>query len=223
MPTAAFSEWLSAVFDHPVQEREWYWDGDFESSWHRLELSDAIVVKYMTRLFFDSGSLNRYSPQQIAQGIWFLIGESSPAGSAYALLNSGVQLSHRIDCIRGMAAFFRSLVVPASRGRADGQEDDFQQACYMWWDIFPTKGAPICGPGTGGEPELHNACLDTMSEILSMPTELCQLSALHGLGHWHANHGEKVEVIVDRFLQNTSDLTARITDYGGRARLGEVL
>jgi hypothetical protein len=221
MPPATFNEWIDAVFDHPVQKREWYWDDDFESFWGRLELSDTVTVEYMTRLFLASDSLKRYSLQQVAQGIWFLIGESSPGQSPYSLLNSEIPVRHRIDYIRAIATFFRVFVVPATPGRADEQKDDFQRACYMWWDIFPM--APKFGPDTGEEPELHGACLNTMAEILSMPSELCQLSALHGLGHWHRNHSERVEDILDSFLERTADLTPRIIDYAHRARIGEVL
>jgi hypothetical protein len=223
MPTATFSEWLDAVFNHPVKKREWYWDEGLESYWDRLELSNSITVEYMTRLFSAPDQPKRYSLEQIAQGIWFLIGKSSPGGSAYALLKSDVPLSHRIACVRAMANFFRAFVVPAAPGRANEQKDEFQGVCYMWWDIFPTYGGPTHGPNTGGEPELHTACLNTMAEILSMPCELCQLSALHGLGHWHRNYSEKVEGIVDTFLQKTPDLTNRIIDYAGKAQVGRVL
>lgn len=223
MPTATFSEWLDAVFNHPVNKREWYWDEGFESYWDRLELSHAVTVEYMTRLFSAPDQLEGYSLEQIAQGIWFLIGESSPGESAYALLNPEVPLSHRIACVRAMASFFRVFVVPAAPGRATEQRDDFQGVCYMWWDIFPTHGGPTYGPNTGGEPELHIACLNTMAEILSMPSELCHLSALHGLGHWHKNHNEKVEGIIDTFLQKTPELTDRIIDYAHKAQIGLVL
>jgi hypothetical protein len=50
MPTATFDEWVEAAFDHPVRARAWYWD-DFEDSWDALDLSDSVVVDYMTRLF----------------------------------------------------------------------------------------------------------------------------------------------------------------------------
>jgi hypothetical protein len=223
MPTATFNEWLDAVFEHPLKKREWYWDETFENYWDRLEVSDPVTVDYMTRLFSAPDHLKPYSLEQIAQGIWFLIGESSPGQSAYALLNSDVPLSHRIDSVRAMATFFRALVVPAAPGKANEQKDDFHGACYMWWDIFPTYGGPTYGLNTGGEPELHTACLNTMAGILSMPSELCQLSALHGLGHWHRNYGEKVEGIVDTFLQKTPDLTNRIIDYAGKAQIGRVL
>lgn len=223
MPSATFNEWLDAVFDHSVEKKEWYWTEDFEAYWARLELSDAVTVEYMTCLFLAPDQLTRYSMDQVAQGMWFLIGESSPGKSVHALLNSDVPLSHRIACVRAMVNFFRAFVLPVAPGRANEQKDDFQGICYMWWDIFPTYGGPTYGPGTGGEPELHTACLDTMAAILSMPSELCQLSALHGLGHWHRNYGEKVEGIVETFLETTLNLTNRIMEYAGKAQMGEVL
>jgi hypothetical protein len=62
-----------------------------------------------------------------------------------------------------------------------------------------------------------------MAEILTMPSELCQLSALHGLNHWHGNYSERVQGIVDSFLQRTPGLTNRIIEYAGKARVGGAL
>jgi hypothetical protein len=221
MPTTTFDQWLDAVFDHPVRKREWYWDENFETFWEDLGLSDGITVEYMTRLFLEPKKLERYSMEQLAQGFWFLIGESSPGKSAYALLQCDVALKQRIDCVRAMTNFFRVFVAPAAPGKANDQKDDFHGVCYMWWDILPTRGGPIYGNITGGEPELHDACLDTMTEILRIPCELCQLSALHGLNHWHPNHAQKVEEIIDAFLEKSPGLTNRIIEYAAGARLGD--
>lgn len=223
MAAATFDQWVEAVFNHPLGKPEWYWHGDFDQRWGALELCDALTVDYMTRLFLDPDCLNRYSLEQIAQGIWFLIGESSPSEAACALLNVDVRLNARIQCIRAMTHFFRVFVAAATPGKANERKDAFHTACYMWWDIFPTYGGARYGPGTGGEPELHAACLQTMSEILSIPSELCQLSALHGLNHWHREHGGKVEEIIDTFLQETPSLTNRIIEYAGIARVGGTL
>lgn len=220
---ATFDQWLDAVFDHPVRKREWYWDKDFENNWDHLELSDAVTVEYMTRLFLSPNHVKRFSLEQVGQGVWFLIGESSPGESAYALLNSELPLEPRIDCVRAMANFFRMFVAPMAPGRANERTDDFQGACYMWWDILPTYGGTNYGPDTGGEPELHVACLDTMTEILSIDSELCQLSALHGLNHWHGNHATRVEQIVDDFLHKTPGVTPRVMEYAGKARAGGAL
>lgn len=223
MRTATYDEWLDAAFDHSVRKRQWYWDEGFEDYWERLELSEVVTVEYMTRLLLAPNHIKRYSLEQVAQGIWFLIGESSPGKSAYALLNSEVPLTRRIDCVRAMASFFRIFVASLAPGRANERADSFQGACFMWWDILPTYGGPTYGPNTGGEPELHEACLNAMAEILSIPSELCQLSALHGLNHWHSCHAKKVEQILDDFLHKAAGLTSRIIEYAAKARLGKQL
>jgi len=140
MRTATFDQWLNAVFEHPVRDPEWYWDENFEAYWDGLGLSDVLTVEYMTRLLLGPEQLKRYSLSQVAQGVWFLIGESSPGRSAYTLLNYDVPLSQRIDCVRAMTNFFRLFVAPAAPGRANERKDKFQGACYMWWDILPTRG-----------------------------------------------------------------------------------
>jgi hypothetical protein len=218
MTTATFDEWVEAVFDHPLRKPEWYWDNDFDERWGALGLYDSLVVEYMTRLFLGPDLLKCYSPEQVAQGIWFLIGESSPGQSAHTLLKSDVPLRERIGCVDAMTNFFRAFVAPAGPGAADERKNRFHIACYMWWDIFPTYGNP-----NSGEANLHDACLNVMAAILTIPSELCQLSALHGLNHWHLHHAERVESIVDAFLQKTSGLTPRIVEYAAAARSGRAL
>jgi hypothetical protein len=73
------------------------------------------------------------------------------------------------------------------------------------------------------EPEIHQATLYVMSEVLDLPSELCQFSALHGLGHWHVRHPEQVEQIVDAFVARHKDLRPHLIEYASRARLGNVL
>lgn len=218
MSTATLERWVEAVFDHPVGNPEWYWDSDFDERWDALGLSDSLTVEYMTRLFLRPDYLKAYSLEQVAQAIWFLIGESSPARSAPALLKSDVLLYKRTDCVDAMANFFRVFVAPAAHGAADEQKNPFHIACYMWWDIFPTYGG-----SNAGEPALHGACLDAMMAILTVPSELCQLSALHGLNHWHLHHAQRVESIVDAFLQKQSGITRRMSEYAAMARSGSAL
>ena len=218
MPTATLEQWVEAVFDHPVGKPEWYWNNDFDERWGELGLSDSVTVEYMTRLFSTPNCLKAYSLEQVAQAIWFLIGESSPAQPAHALLKSDVPLPKRTDCVDAMTNFFRAFVGPASHGAADEWKNPFHVACYMWWDIFPTYGGP-----NAGEPALHGACLDAMMSILTIPSELCQLSALHGLNHWHLHHAERVESIVDTFLRKESGVTRRMSEYAEMARCGRAL
>jgi len=215
MSGATFDQWVEAVFDHPLSKPEWYWDSGFDEFWGALEMLDPLTVEYMTRLFLGPDRLNGYSLEQIAQGIWFLIGESSPAASAHMLLKSSVALQERTGCVGAMVNFFTAFVAPMAPGAADERKNPFHIACYMWWDIFPTYGDP-----NAGEAKLHDACLNAMAAILTARSELCQLSALHGLNHWHLHHPTKVESIVDTFLQTTPELTSRIVGYAATARSG---
>lgn len=197
-----FDLWLATIFNHELSKPAWYWDSGFDDCWGRLGMTDGLTVEYMTRLFRDPRALEHYSDKQVAQAIWFLIGESSPGRSAYALLNRDVEIHARVRCVESMKNFFGTFVTQKALGAADTKHNDLHISLYMWWDIFPTYG----GPNTG-DSELHDACLKVMSEILSVPNELCQLSGLHGLNHWHVHHRNRVEQIVDSFLKDTTKLT----------------
>jgi hypothetical protein len=209
-----FATWLKAVFDHPILDREWYWGTEFEG-WSSLGLSDEELVAHMTALFRQPSALGQYSLSQVAQGIWFLISDSSPAQPSGVLVRSTVDLEARVACVRSMAEFFRLFVAPSSRGPADTDSDPFHIACYMWWDIFPTYGG-----GNAGEPAIHQACLEVMAGVLALDSELCQISALHGLNHWHLHHPAYVEATVDRFLDGRSPISKRVRDYAATARCG---
>lgn len=176
-------------------------------------MTDVLTAKFLTRPFLQSHRLKKYSLAQVGQGIWFLVGESSPAQPAHALLRREVALRDRMACIHAMTEFFRSFVAPAAPGQVDVDSDPFHIACYMWWDIFPTWGGP-----NSGEPEIHAMCLRVMSEVLDLPSDLCRLSALHGLNHWHLHHREQVVNLIGGFLAKRGNLSPRIREYASSAR-----
>lgn len=216
MMGATFDRWLQTVFDHPVGGGlpEWYWAPDFDVVWGSLELDEALTVEYLTRLFSGPGVLRAYSLDQVAQAIWFLVG-SSPAEPIRAVLDASVPLASRVDCVAAIAIFFRDFVTPAAPGPSRANDDPFHTACYMWWDLFPTWGGP-----SAGEPDIHRACLKAMGETLRLPSELCQLSALHGLNHWSLHHESHVEQTIDAFLAATAEVSPMIRDYAAAARAG---
>jgi len=255
---ATFEQWIEFVFSNPVRRREWYWNEDFDSRWDALELTDALIVQYMTRLFLEPAVLGSYSLEQVNQGLWFLIGESSPGGSSKTLLRHEAALVDRVGCIHAMSSFFRNYILAVTPSHFDPKAatNEVDSAAYMWWDIFPMHfymRSHTPGPtGTAAllatlekfklatelhnallkktldeqieiEPEIHQATLRVMSEVLDLPSETCQFSALHGLGHWHAQHPEQVEQIVDGFLTRHEDLRPHVIEYASRARLGNVL
>ncbi len=257
--SATFKQWLEFVFNNPVRKREWYWDEDFGPRWEALGLTDVLIVEYMTHLFHEPRVLGRYSLDQVEQGLWFLLGESSPGGSSKTLLRHKAALLDRVACIHAMSGFFRNFILAVTPGHFAPKAPPIgvTGAAYMWWDIFPMHyylRNDVPGPTGAGallsqlekfelggelhnavlkqmaddleieiDPEIHQATLSVMSQILDLPSEVCQFSALHGLGHWHAHHPERVEQIVDAFLKTHKDLRPHLIEYASRARLGNVL
>lgn len=218
---ATFEQWLQASFDHVASttDKDWYWQEGFDSFWEPLGITDAVAVKYLTRLLLEPEHLKPYSLEQVAEGIWFLIGESSPSNTSRALLEPAVSLKERVTCIHAMTEFFRRFVTPATPGPADpNTEDPFPMACYMWWDILPLR--PFRGDALKGEPELHDACVNAMTEILSLLSDVCRIAALHGLNHWQEHYPRQVEAAIDAFLQATPALAPRIREYAENARGG---
>jgi hypothetical protein len=113
-----------------------------------------------------------------------------------------------------MGHFFRQFVAVIAPGAADTQENAFHIACFMWWDIFSVWRRQRVEPG------IAQACLEVMRGSLGLPSELCQLSALHGLNHWYRHYRRDADSIVEEFLQR-SDLSPKVREYGAIARVGE--
>jgi hypothetical protein len=223
---ANFEQWLQASFDHVARKTikeparsDWYWEEGFDSFWEPLGVTDAAAVKYLTELLLEPEHLKPYSLEQVAQGIWFLIGGSAPSKTSRALLESAVSLEERVACIHAMAEFFRKFVAPATPGPADPDtEEPFPVACFMWWDMLPLR--PFRGRPLKGEPELHDACVNTMTEILGLHSDLCRIAALHGLNHWQEHYPRQVEAAIDAFLQAIPAIAPRIRQYAEDARHG---
>jgi len=91
----------------------------------------------------------------------------------------------------------------------------------MWWDILPLR--PFRGDVLNGEPELHDACVDTMTEILGLHSDVCRIAALHGLNHWQEHYTRQVEAAIDAFLRANPALSPRIREYAENARSGDCL
>jgi hypothetical protein len=205
--SVTFEEWIYAIFHHPASKPEWYWEEAFEALWERL--TDAEMVRYMTRLFMEPELLQHYSHEQVAQGILFLIDDASPGEASAAIFREAVPLAERVACVEAMATFFRRFVAPAAPGPAEIESDPLHMACYMWWELFPMRFL-MQDEEQVLEPALEQAALKVMAETLALPSELCQLSALHGLSYWHSRREARVEEIVESFLGGDEDVSPRV-------------
>ena len=215
--TADFDHWLTVVFDHPVGEPEWFWASGFDEQWEPLGVVGPVTVSYLTRLYGNAAVLRRFLLEQVAQGIWFLVGESSPAQPSHSLLDASIPIEARVACIKAMAS---SSSASSSRRRLQAPQTQ------MW-----TRS--MLRATCGGTCSRHGAVRLLLSLKLTrrvwppwrensqtLPSESCRLSALHGLNHWYLNHGEKVEEAVDHFLATAGDLSPRVREYAALARHG---
>ena len=204
----SFAEWVAAAFDHSVGSPEWYWAEEFDDFWADWAVPPLLTVEYLARLFRENGCLAAYSLEQVAQGIWFLMDSSSPAGIAYCLLDSDVPVEQRLDCIRAMSDFFSTFVAAAAPGPSRHHSDPFHIAIYMWWDIFPFRFE-----SSGAGSEVGACCLGVMTSTLKVPSELCQINALHGLNHWQPSYPREVADVIDEFIAHGVGLSPTVRDY----------
>jgi hypothetical protein len=208
--SVSFEEWIYAIFHHPANKPEWYWEEAFETLWEKL--TDAEMVRYMTRLFLEPELLQHYSHEQVAQGILFLIDDASPGEASAAIFKAEVPLAGRVACVEAMAAFFKRFVAPMASGPVEIESNPLYMACYMWWELFPMRFLMMDEEQTL-EPALEQAALKVMAETLALPSELCQLSALHGLSYWHRQHEACVDEIVEGFFGKAQDISPRVREY----------
>jgi hypothetical protein len=192
----SFGQWVKFVFDHPVSDPEWYWNEEWEGD-HNL------VLEYSIRLFRNPGFLlEDYSPEQIEQGFWFLMG---PAGEMYRWIwDEEIDWLLRRECIISMVDVFEKLFA---------QNPLNNENCYMWWDHLRNfEDNP--------DLKVREVMLEALSRVLKIESHECQISALHGLGH--LEHERKREVI-EEYLDSHPGIDAGTKEYALAAIEGRVL
>src|SRR5215831_4104251 len=88
-------KWIEYVFDHAVTDPAWHWAPD-AAEWD--EPPDQVAT-HIAETFESSGRLlARFSDEQLNQGFWFLVSNTSEF--TYALLDSGVPSVSRLRALR---------------------------------------------------------------------------------------------------------------------------
>lgn len=165
-----------------------------------------------------------YSDKQVAEGLWSL----STAEYARLLLAPGVSPSLRQRYLDAIFLLFEQCFAKRcppppldNSGEAFYERHPLNLPCEMWWDNFQLWG----GPDDPARAEVDQAALMVMHKILSLDSEACRLSALHGLGHWADFYPEQVHTIIDAFLREAdaqSTLRPELKHYAQQARMGHV-
>lgn len=225
-----YDDWLSWVFDHPVaqpDEPAWYFDPN-SAAWDP-ESAPERTLEHLARLFSEAGMLReRFSPAQIAQGLWFLC-DPSCSSHFFSLTNPSLAWLRRKSALDAIVHLFRDLFAQECAPRLSHMQEqldtddstatsDLNLICYMFWDV-----APLHPQGTTEQPDPADlVCLDVMEQTLALSHPACQEAALHGLGHWSGAYPEKVSEIIDRYL-SLGQIASVLTIYASQARDGQVL
>lgn len=217
-----FEEWLRFSFDRPAAPSqggdEWYWRSEFEGE--LLEWAEAreAFVRYMTKLLREPSCLAAFSREQVAQGLWFLLGPS-PASWDEVPYESELDLEARRELVRSVPEFFERYFAPqlANAAPAYGADagDELAIACFMWWDLWrPFVDVPPSADHVAVDREI----LAALRTIASGSTVACIESALHGLNHLHERMPDEVEQCIDELLERSSEWPESLREYAAGAR-----
>lgn len=218
-----FEQWLTYVFDHPVKEsgQEWYWDLDVD--WWDGPAADT--VQFLTEAFENTAVLFQpYSDAQLNQGLWFLASNAC-SNHMFALMDSSVPWPARQRCVRSIHLLFEECFARRCTPHLSHLPEPEPGAgplnlvCYMWWDIIPIGPQPDDPTRT----ELDREILGVMESTLQPGSIACCESALHGLGHWKSYYPQRIEEMIDAFLQSHQGIREELRTYVLSAYRGCVL
>jgi hypothetical protein len=114
---------------------------------------------------------------------------------------------------------FATLCTPHLSHIDEPEAGPLNRVCYMWWDIIPIYGMP----NDQARIEMDQEILRVMEATLQIDSVACRESSLHGLGHWQLYYPERVQSIIDAFLQTHTGLRDELHSYALQARRGYVL
>ena len=215
----SFEAWLQFVFDHPVSDPEWFWS-DESDSWVG---SNAETLQHLKQTFRKSGTvLDKYSDAQLNQGFWYLISNSC-SNVAYCMVDAREPWLERKDCLEAIPDLFcqcfQTRCTPHLSHLNESGASALNSICYMWWDVSPIQGQPE----TPGRRETDGVILQVMEKILTIPSDACRESAIHGLGEWHSYYPARVEAIIDNFIWQNRKIRDSLRNYAYAARHGDIL
>jgi hypothetical protein len=216
-----FEQWLTHVFDHPVDntKQEWYWDSD--ADW--WDGANADTIQFLTQAFENAAVLFQpYTDAQLNQGLWYLMSNAC-SNHMFALLDSSVPWPARQRCVRSIYKLFAECLAKRCTAHLSHLDEPgaspLNSVCYMWWDIIPLIGQP----NNPERSEIDKEILGVLGSTLRLDSIACQESALHGLGHWHLYYPQQVEEMINTFLENHKVMREELRTYAMSAYRGCVL
>jgi hypothetical protein len=191
-----------SLFDRAVLQRDDDWQ--LLAGKGFLEISDLgrflATVKDLFRSFGEIAE--RFSPEQVDQGLWYLFGE--PFWLASQLNAEEISAAQISELTQTMYYPFRDYY--------QNREPQYTgTAFYMWWDNL-SLGYP--------NPVLETAAIAVLQEILALPNQGCRHAALHGLCHLFPD--PRASSIIDRYVEeNRASMSEEEIDWVKLCRAGQ--
>lgn len=218
----SFERWVEHVFDHPPLEQAWWWDTDAEE-WD-YDANPARTLEYITRLFREPAILIAgRSRAQIDRGLTYLV-DSACSDYMQVVKNTTLPVRDRCDAIDAIASLYEKLLAPVygddlgHTRRLGETHSEPNYVCYMFWDIICLYG----GMDHCDNDALNESTLRVFERTLTLKSEACLESVLHGLGHWAMYKADRTEPIVRKFLAERNDLSPALRSYAEYAAEGRV-
>lgn len=139
-----FDQWVEVIFGR--SEAGAGSGAPAGDDWWNEERNPALAIAHLTRLFRDPDVLlKRYSHQSINEGLLYLVRQEA-SSHALALISPQVPWDDRKRALLAIGALYERLFARVCTnylghlGRGPELPDPLNDACYMWWDIFPHHG-----------------------------------------------------------------------------------
>jgi hypothetical protein len=207
-----YDEFVITVFEHEASDQiaaePWY-------STEEIEVNVPVqLIRNCTRLWQDfSPAMSRFTPSQVNQGLWLLLGGCVWLGRYLA--DRGIPLEERITCIESMFSVFSDYI-------AGSKLEVMPNVFHMWWKLVITA-MPVVDDGPFDPRKDHlqtrEAVLRTLKRILALPDGRAQMYALHGLAY--LPHPEVSAVVQQWLAANRNRLSSEEADWVERVRDGE--
>jgi len=202
--TVSYSEWIDFTFGLSGQTTPSLIRGD------QIKGTAEEISEYCTRFLKTSPEVLRNIPHDNAKAaLWEL-----PGINGYLGLLSYDQLSFATR--QALAEIQFNLF------RDSFQIDDFDGAVFMWWEHLLGAEWQDSKP-VGDDQQICEIIVSTLERIVSLPSEVCQRSGLHGLKEFsHTVEPGRTDSVFRHFRASALAVNGEVEKYATAAAEGDV-
>ena len=196
---------------------------------HKMDATTSVI--FMSKLFNQADELFQgYSDNQVAFTLRYILEYEYFDGIA-KLNNKKVPWPMQQVCFKSILNIYKSIFqVRCSHELSGGEHKSTYRLnilCYLFWDqayglAFIRKSLTNFLLGQRKtSPEFDREILLLFKNILTIPHEACQESALHGLAQYHMKCPQAVSSIIHEFLEANTAIPEQLKNYALSAQEGK--